>query len=174
MSVLLLFLFSYFSLFAQWNQVKSLEVKFKIKNFGRYTYGTFSRTEANIFFDENDLEKSFFQGSVIANSIHTKNEKRDLHLKEKEAFFNTIKYPRINIKSMSIQKVNPTEYRVAWSLTMKGVAKKTESVVYIQYENGKINFKTQLDINRLMWEVGENSFLMSDHVFVDIFLIADK
>lgn len=87
MIVLLLFLFSCFSLFAQWNQVKSLEVKFKIKNFGRYIHGTFSRTEASIFFDKNNLEKSFFQGSVIVNSINTKNEKRDLHLKEKNEFF---------------------------------------------------------------------------------------
>ncbi len=90
------------------------------------------------------------------------------------SFFYTVKYPRINIKSLSIQKVNLTEYKVVWSLTMKGVAKKTESAIYVDYENEKIIFKTQLDINRRMWEVGENSFFMNDHVLVDIYLIAEK
>ena len=174
MSFILLFSFVHISLFAQWTQVKNIEVVFKIKNFGRYVYGTFARTEPNIFFDENNLEKSSFQGNALVNYINTKNEKRDLHLNEKQDFFYSIKYPRITLNSILIKKNNSNEYLVEWNLTMKGVSKKIESIVNAIYENETLILKTHLDINRRKWDVGENSFILSDYVSVDISLILKK
>lgn len=66
-----------------------------------------------------DLDKSQVKLSIEANSIDTKNEKRDKHLNE-EDFFYTKKYPNISFQSTSIKEIDKKgNYKIFGLITLK-------------------------------------------------------
>src|SRR5215470_10733455 len=76
-------------------------IKFRIKNFGFETGGSFKGLQGTISFDPGDVKKDSLDLSVDANTIDTDNSMRDNHLR-KEDYFDVQNYPRIRFVSTSV------------------------------------------------------------------------
>jgi polyisoprenoid-binding protein YceI len=74
-----------------------------------------------VVFDKADPSKSSVEVSVPVESVDTKNEKRDQHLKSPD-FFNAKQCPMIIFKSKSVEASGDT-YKVTGDLTLHGVTK---------------------------------------------------
>jgi polyisoprenoid-binding protein YceI len=83
--------------------------------------GEFRSTTGVVKLDEADLSKSSVEAVIDAKSIHTREDKRDAHLKSAD-FFDVEKYPSITFKSSKVEKAGDG-YKVAGNLTMHGVTK---------------------------------------------------
>lgn len=111
------------------------DVMFKVKHLMIATAtGIFKNFDATIDVNEEDLSdaKVFFEADV--DSIDTKNEQRDAHLKSDD-FFNSEKFPKLTFKSTSIEREDDDEFKLKGDLTLRDITNPvTLKVVY----NGKI------------------------------------
>ncbi len=163
-----LFFMSAFSANAQWKNIKSSAITFKIKNAGIGVDGSFKKASIQVNVDEANPSSSFFSGIVEAGSIETGINLRNNHLKEKEEFFNIAKYPTLAMKSVSVVLKSPGVYTVTWDLTMKGITRKFTSQVNAVQEGSILHLATEFRINRKEWNVGGNSITMADMVTVKL------
>jgi polyisoprenoid-binding protein YceI len=83
--------------------------------------GEFRNTTGVVKLDEANLATSSVDAVIDAKSIHTREDKRDAHLKSAD-FFDVEKYPNITFKSSKVEKAGDG-YKVAGDLTMHGVTK---------------------------------------------------
>lgn len=83
--------------------------------------GDFGKVTGTVHYDGKNLDKASVEATIDANSIDTRDENRDKHLKSPD-FFDTAKYPTITFKST---KVEPGKdgFKVIGDLTMHGVTK---------------------------------------------------
>ncbi len=88
--------------------------------------GQFAKVSGVLTFDETDLTKSHVEASIEANSINTREEQRDAHLKSAD-FFHVEQHPTLSFKSTQIGQSRDGELKVAGDLTIRGV---TRSVVF--------------------------------------------
>ena len=145
------------------------EVKFKIKNAGIWVHGTLSGLDGHIQFDPNDLANSSLNGSVDVNTINTDNSARDKHLKSAD-YFDAATYPKMTIKSKSIQK-SSTGYSMEASLTIKNVTKTiTLPFSFAEADASKGLFQTEFTIDRTEYGVGESGVIMGSTVDVTLFV----
>jgi polyisoprenoid-binding protein YceI len=83
--------------------------------------GEFRNTTGAVKLDEANLGASSVEAVIDAKSIHTREDKRDAHLKSPD-FFDVEKYPNITFKSSKVEKAGDG-YKVTGDLTMHGVTK---------------------------------------------------
>ncbi len=96
-------------------------VNFEVTHFFTPVNGQFNDYEAIVNFDPENLEESMVDVKIMVNSIDTKNEKRDGHLKTAD-FFNAEKWPIITFKSTDIQKTGDNKFVANGTLTIKDVS----------------------------------------------------
>ena len=97
-------------------------VVFSIKHMGVTDfYGDFKQISGSLTFDAADPTKSSVELTVPIESLDTRNEKRDQHLKSPD-FFNAGQFPAITFKSTKIE-ANGSIYKVSGNLTIHGVTK---------------------------------------------------
>ncbi|MFB8376216.1 YceI family protein [Paenibacillus taichungensis] len=84
--------------------------------------GVFERFEAVLSFDPNDVTTMGIQASIDANSITTRQQQRDEHLRS-EDFFHAAKYPAITFQSTSCVLAGERQYELTGNLTLHGVTK---------------------------------------------------
>ena len=84
-------------------------------------YGAFKEISGTVTFDAADAAKSSVELTVPVESIDTRNEKRDQHLKSPD-FFNAKQFPAITFKSSKIEGSGET-YKISGDLTIHGVTK---------------------------------------------------
>lgn len=101
------------------------EVKFKVKHLVVSTvtghFNKFSATAQTATGDFSDAKVSF---EADVNSIDTKNEQRDGHLKAPD-FFDAANHPKLTFVSTSVKRKSGNEYEVTGDLTIRGVKKQT-------------------------------------------------
>lgn len=130
------------------------EVEFKIRhlmisNVTGY-FGTFDATVESSNDDFTDAKITF---ETDVNSISTKNDQRDEHLKT-EDFFHAAQYPKITFTSTGVAKKGSDEYKVTGDLTIRGVTKPVELDVEFNgiqkdaYGQTKAGFEVKGKINR--------------------------
>jgi len=147
-------------------------VKFKLKNFGLNTGGTFSGLKGTIHFDKDNPEASSFDVSLDANSVNTTVEMRDNHLREEE-YFDVKNYPRISFVSTSVKAAKGNSYNISGKLTLKGKSKEIEfPFVATQSEEGYV-FTGEFKISRKEFGIGGSSTI-SDKVNVSLCILAKK
>ena len=78
-------------------------VEFVIRNLWYKVKGRFGVVEGVIVLDEEDISRSSVTATIKADSIDTKNKKRDAHLLLHE-FLDVEKFPEIEFKSTSVQR----------------------------------------------------------------------
>ena len=98
-------------------------VDFKIRHLGvSWVQGSFGKFEGKVVFDADKAEASSVEVTVQADSVDTRNDGRDKHLKS-EDFFNTAKYPTLSFKSTKVEKKAADTYEVTGDFTLLGVTK---------------------------------------------------
>jgi polyisoprenoid-binding protein YceI len=83
--------------------------------------GEFKNTTGVVKLDDANPANSSVEAIIDATSIHTREDKRDAHLKSAD-FFDVEKYPKITFKSSKVEKAGDG-YKVSGDLTMHGVTK---------------------------------------------------
>ena len=147
-------------------------VKFKIKNFGLETGGSFTGLEGTISFDPNDLMKDSFDLSVAAASINTDNNMRDNHLR-KEDYFDVQNYPRIRFVSTRVTVDNNAHFTVTGKLTIKNTTQEITIPFTATPKNEDYIFTGEFRINRKDFKVGGSSTI-SNGLTVQFSVFAKK
>ena len=107
------------------------EVSFKVKHLVVSTVtGHFAAFEAAIESAKDDFSDAKINFEADINSINTKNEQRDGHLKSPD-FFDAANFPKMTFTSTSVKKTSDYELEVTGDLTLRGVTKEiTLEVIY--------------------------------------------
>ncbi|MBA2611920.1 MAG: YceI family protein [Bacteroidetes bacterium] len=130
------------------------EVSFKIKHMmiSNVTghFGTFNVTAET---EGDDFTKSQVSFTADVNTINTKSEQRDGHLKSGD-FFDAEKYPQIIFEATKMNKVSDDEFSVDGNLTIRDVTKPVKlkaefgGIAKDPYGNIKSGFTVEGKINR--------------------------
>jgi polyisoprenoid-binding protein YceI len=99
------------------------DIMFRVKHLMISTAtGIFKKFDATIETEKDDFAnaKVYFEADV--DSIDTKNEQRDTHLKSDD-FFNAEQFPKMTFKSTSIEKEGEGEYKLKGDLTIRDITK---------------------------------------------------
>ncbi len=84
--------------------------------------GAFSKVSGTVNFDPKNLAASKVDASVDVNTVNTREEKRDGHLKSPD-FFDVAKFPSMSFKSKKFAAAGAGKYKVTGDLTIHGVTK---------------------------------------------------
>ncbi len=147
-------------------------VKFKIKNFGLETGGSFSGLQGTITFDPNDLKTAKIDLSVDASSVNTDNNMRDNHLRD-EGYLDVKQYPRIKFVSGGITVDNNAHFTATGHITIKGTTKEIAIPFTITPKDGGYVFVGEFKLNRKDFKVGGGSTI-SNGLTVQFSLLAAK
>ena len=141
--------------------------------------GKFTRFEASVIYDAEDLSKWSLAAAIDAASVDTGIDERDEDLRG-PAFFDTENHPRILFESDTIQR-RGDEFVARGKLTIRGVAREIElpfRVTAIDWEDEAplLGLAAELSLNRTDFGVGTDwrhtlipNFL-GEEVQVEIFL----
>lgn len=165
--LLILLIFGIIVVNAQQYSTSSSRVDFKIKNAGFNVNGAFDSLYIKLDLKKERWDKASLSGKVYAASIKTGIGIRDKHLKN-EDYFEVDKYPWIEMKSLALKKTKNGELQGQFLLTIKNISK--EVMVPFSYvkRNDKITMNGQFNINRLEFNLGETSLVLSDDVNIEI------
>jgi polyisoprenoid-binding protein YceI len=107
------------------------EVTFKIKHLLVSTVtGQFRSFDASVEAEKEDFSDAVIRFEAEIDSINTKNEQRDEHLKSSD-FFDAENHPKITFVSESVKQISDYELEVTGSLTIRGITKKIKlEVIY--------------------------------------------
>jgi polyisoprenoid-binding protein YceI len=84
--------------------------------------GDFKSVKGTVVYDPENLADTSIQAEIDVNSLNTRDENRDAHVKSAE-FFNVEKYPSISFKSSKVESAGDGELKVTGGLTILGVTK---------------------------------------------------
>jgi len=107
------------------------EINFKVKHLVVSTVtGHFSKFDASIETNKEDFSDAKISFEADINSIDTKNEQRDAHLKSAD-FFDADKHPKMSFVSKSVKRISDHEMQVIGNLSLRGITKEiTLDVIY--------------------------------------------
>ncbi len=99
------------------------EVKFKVRHLVISTVtGNFNEFSATAETSKEDFSDAKISFEADVNSVDTKNEKRDGHLKSPD-FFDAANHPKITFVSKSFTKKSGDDYELVGDLTIRGTTK---------------------------------------------------
>jgi polyisoprenoid-binding protein YceI len=84
--------------------------------------GVFNEFDAVLEADPNDLTDAKIEFSVTVNTIDTRNEDRDNHLRSND-FFDMENHPKMTFVATEIKRKSGDNYDVTGDLTLRGVTK---------------------------------------------------
>lgn len=148
------------------------EIGFKVKHM-MFTNvsGKFDNYEGTIETEENDFSTAKISFSADINSIDTKNNDRDNHLKSGD-FFDAEKYPKLTFEGKSFNKINENNYELIGNLNIKGTSKEVKLPVEFSglmqdpWGNTKVGLNIEGKINRKDWGLNWNATLETGGVLV--------
>ncbi len=114
--------------------------------------GTFTKFDGSIEIAE-DAADSKVHVAIEPNSVDTRDETRDNHLRSDD-FFDVANHPQWTFESTAVREVGPGELVVDGDLTIRGVTKPVtlaltlEGVVTDPYGNHRVGFSARTSLNR--------------------------
>lgn len=157
------------------------EIKFKVKHLLVSTVtGQFNKFDGYLETQNDDFENSKIYFEADVNSINTKDDKRDAHLKSAD-FFDADNHSKLTFKSSSVTKKSDEDYEVTGDITIRGYTKPIKlNVIYNGTAKGMdgrpvAGFEITGKLNRqefgLKWNMAleTGGFLVSDEVRIEIF-----
>lgn len=141
--------------------------------------GEFTDYDIDVNFDENNPAATTVNVAIKADSINTRDEKRDAHLKSPD-FFNAAEYPVLTFKSKRVEQSSPTHGRLIGDLTIRDTTHEValdvdySGVVKGPWGSHSAGFSAKATINRKDWELNWNvaleagGWLVSDQVTIEI------
>jgi len=97
-------------------------VNFSIRHFFTKVPGRFTKFDATITVDRDNLQNSSAEATIEIASVKTEAPDRDAHLQKPE-FFDAAQFPTMTFKSKSWKKTGEDTFDVTGDLTIKGVTK---------------------------------------------------
>ena len=155
----------------QW-EVDSSHVAFYIDNAGFEVEGSFSDLSAEIAFSPNRLEKSKMIASVPANTVRTGIKLRDKHLKKYD-YFDVENFPNIELQSEIFERKGEN-YIGEFELMLKGKSTKLTIPFVFEQDKKAALIEGGFSINRLDFDLGKNSIILSDTVRVEVMVKLSK
>jgi polyisoprenoid-binding protein YceI len=147
--------------------------------------GAFNDFEGKAYLNADDPTKSNVTLTIKVDSIDTRNEQRDAHLRSND-FLDLATYPEITFVSTAVEPLGDDKYRVTGDLTIRGVTKPvsvdfefTGSAVD-PFGNTRVGLEGTTKINRKDWGVNFNvaleagGFLVSDEITLEFEISAIK
>lgn len=133
--------------------------------------GTFHQFEAEIEADPHDLTTASIEFSVDLNSIDTRNEDRDNHLRSAD-FFDVENNPKMTFTATKIEKTGDGEYAVTGNLNLHGITR--EETFNVEFEgagkdpwgNEKVGYSVNGKIKRSDYELKYNAVLETGGVLI--------
>lgn len=102
------------------------DIMFKVKHLMISTAtGVFKKFDATLEINEEDFSQAKVTFEADIDSVDTKNEQRDAHLKSDD-FFNAEQFPKMTFKSTGIKKSGDNEYTITGDLTIRDITKPVE------------------------------------------------
>jgi polyisoprenoid-binding protein YceI len=102
------------------------DIMFKVKHLMISTVtGIFKKFDATLEINEEDFSQAKVTFEADVDSVDTKNEQRDGHLKSDD-FFNAEQFPKMTFKSTKIEKTGNDEYNLIGNFTIRDVTKPVE------------------------------------------------
>lgn len=99
------------------------EIVFKVRHLViSNVSGHFAKFDATMTSNKEDFSDAQVSFEADVDSVSTKSEQRDNHLKSDD-FFNAEKFPKITFKSTSIEKKSDDEYVLHGDITIRDVTK---------------------------------------------------
>lgn len=155
---------------ANWEGTKEESyIKFNIRNLGLTVEGEFDSFTTTVDYDKTQPSKSRFSAKIQVSSLNTGINKRDNHLKQEE-YFHLEKYPTITFQSTSVSAPNAGQLLVKGNMTIKGKTLPIELTVAVKENGGKTQFSITGQLDRKDFGVGGNSWVMSDDVYLDLYI----
>ncbi|KIL48641.1 YceI family protein [Jeotgalibacillus campisalis] len=133
--------------------------------------GSFQEFSAEVEADVNDMTTASISFTIDVNSIDTRSEDRDNHLRSAD-FFDVENFPSITFKSTDVKNIGDNEYELTGDVTIKDVTKKETFTV--EYEgsgkdpwgNEKVGFSVNGKLNRKEYGLTWNQALETGGVLV--------
>lgn len=130
------------------------EVTFKVKHMMiTNVTGTFDAFEGSVESEGDSFENAKITFNADIDSISTRNDQRDGHLKSEE-FFHASEFPKLTFQSTQMKSLGGNNFELQGDLTLKGVTKavtlKVEhtGVVVDPYGQTKAGFEIEGKISR--------------------------
>jgi len=133
--------------------------------------GSFNDFEASAVVDTEDLTRSSAQVTIKVDSIDTRNEQRDGHLRSND-FLDIATYPEITFVSTAVNPIADDVVQVTGDLTIKGVSRPVtidftyEGSATDPFGNERAGFEGSVVINRKDWGITWNAALETGGVLV--------
>lgn len=133
--------------------------------------GSFESFSGSVNFDEENPTNTTVNVEVDLNSVNTRDEKRDGHLKSPD-FFDTANYPTMKFESTRVEQIDENNGRLYGQLTIKDVTK--EIVLDVEYAGvakspwgtESAGFSASGSLNRKDWGLNWNQALETGGVLV--------
>ena len=130
------------------------DIMFKVKHLMISTVtGIFKKFDATLEVNEEDLTQAKVTFEADVDSVDTKNEQRDAHLKSDD-FFNAEQFPKMTFRSTKVEKTGDDEYRLTGDLTIRDITKPVQLKVEYNgstkdpWGNERMGFEVSGKINR--------------------------
>jgi polyisoprenoid-binding protein YceI len=133
--------------------------------------GQFQKFGGTIEFDENNPAATIVDGQIEVNSLNTRDEKRDAHLKSAD-FFDAEKYPQITFHGTRVDMKDKTHAMLYGDLTIRGASH--EVALDVEYSGmakspwgtTSAGFRAKTRLNRKDWGLNWNVALETGGVLV--------
>ena len=132
--------------------------------------GNFNDFSGTAVVGEN-LADSTVEVKIVANSVDTRNEQRDEHLRSGD-FFGSEEHPEIIFRSTSVRETGPNSFEITGDLTIKDVTQSLtipftyEGVATDPFGNQRAGFEGSVVVNRKDFGITWNAALETGGVLV--------
>jgi polyisoprenoid-binding protein YceI len=140
-------------------------IRFEIKNAGILVIGYFDEFSTSVQFDKNNLGQSSISGTAKVKSLQTGIALRDSHLQGRQ-YFRSDQFPEIVLKSQKISQTRNNNYLGIFELKIKDIYKVIEVPFTIITTGSQQMIDAWFTLNRLDFDLGEKSIILSDEVKV--------
>ncbi len=149
-----------------WHPTKTA-VTFVIRNAGLAVTGSFSGFAGNLTFDPAKPAQSKLVATIETATLSTGIGMRDNHLRKTD-YFDVDTYPRISLTSVTLEKKADMAYSGIFDLTIKATTRRVTIPFTFTQTGSTGQFLGQFMLNRLDYQVGKSSFLMSNNVTISL------
>ena len=133
--------------------------------------GEFTKFEATVNYDEETPSNTTVEARIYTDSINTRDQKRDDHLRSPD-FFNSVEYPAMVFKSKRVVQETKNKGKLIGDLTIRDVTREVvldvESTGVAKSPWGTLSagFSAATQINRADWGLTWNAALETGGVLV--------
>ncbi len=143
----------------------SASVQFSIRNAGLPLRGTLDGIRADVSFHPDNLSGSRITATADPATLRTGIGIRDKHLQRPD-FFDAANHPRIQLASTAFRKTGRNAFLGRFALTITGITK-TVALPFTRSRTGGVTtYRGHFEMNRLDFNLGEESSVLDEKVTV--------